>query len=427
MRRKKTEQAKLQEDVKEWEYEFDFFEEYAERAKYNEFQAEYYEWLAEEWGDDSFERRARVTRDCSKTWTIDFYKKNHLKQVVRVDRCKDPFCYNCQALRAQRRFETYAPILAKYEDDYDVYHIVLSVPNVSGAKLPGTVEWMLDRFGRVIEYFNGDKKIKGFDFDRFGYIGAVRALEITTGKRAKIDGDDFHPHLHCMFILRKGMNFVHDQYNSFSDDKVHSNSRYFFSAFEILLQRIWCLLMLRIKVTMENVRNIWQVTDGLYKDGFSVRAYPANRRWKDGIWQDVQGHGKYHELFKYAIKGTYKNESIFTREQFVAMYKAIHKCHVYQTYGVLRQYDFDKVDDDELSATAKTEIKFDLFLQALHKSEKPFRTETDLDSVLLDFKANSKRKKKIRYFGLATFRRMLAGKSEEELQTLLDEWIKELV
>ena len=157
MRRKKTEQAKLQEDVKEWEYEFDFFEEYAERAKYNEFQAEYYEWLAEEWGDDSFERKARVTRDCSKTWTIDFYKKNHLKQVVRVDRCKDPFCYNCQALRAQRRFETYAPILAKYEDDYDVYHIVLSVPNVSGTKLPGTVEWMLDRFGRVIEYFNGKK------------------------------------------------------------------------------------------------------------------------------------------------------------------------------------------------------------------------------------------------------------------------------
>ena len=105
--------------------------------------------------------------------SFNFYKKNHLKQVVMVNRCKDPFCYNCQALRAQRRFEVYAPILAKYEDEYDVYHVVLSVPNVSGAKLPGTVRHMCNRFGRVIEYFNGDKKIKGFDFDRFGYIGAA--------------------------------------------------------------------------------------------------------------------------------------------------------------------------------------------------------------------------------------------------------------
>lgn len=426
MRRKKIEKTDFQKDLKEWEYDYDFFEEYSARAKYNEFQAEYYDWMSEEYEEEKYARRAQLTRECSKIWSIDFYAKNGFKQVIGVNRCKDPFCYNCQALRARRRFEVFAPFLEQYEDDYEVYHIIFTVPNVSGKKLASTVLYMFDRFGRIIEYFNGDKKIKGFDFEKFGYIGAVRALEITTGKRAKIDGDDFHPHFHCMFILRKGMNFVHDQYNSFSDDKFDEDkSTYFHSAFEILLQRVWCLLMCKIKVTQENVRNIWQATNGRFKDGFSVRAYPANRRWKNGKWEEIEGKDKYHELFKYAIKGTYKNESIFTREQFVAMFNAINKRHVYQTYGVLRELNFNEVDDS-ISEMTKTDIKFDQFLQALQRSEKPLRTETSLDAILLDVKANLKRKKKIRYFGPSTFRKMFSKKTEEELQGMLDEWIKEL-
>lgn len=414
-------------DISEWAYENDFFQEIQAKVSYNSAQAEYYRSMASEAGEDlSLIKKAERTEECSKVWDLDVYRKHGLKQVVGVNRCHDSFCYVCQSIKAMRRFEIYAPILQAFEKDYDIYHVVFTVPNVDSSRLTITLAKMTDCFAHLIRYFQGTKKIKGIDFERFGWAGAVRSLEITTGKRKEMQGNDFHPHFHCMFLLRKGIVLPHEVYNSFSNDKNHSNGTYLFSRLETLLQRVWCLLMLNIKVTKENLINIESMTDGRYKDGFSVRAVNVNYRFNKGVWESVpDGPGKFHEIFKYAIKGTYKKESIFTYDEFCALYYALKNRRVYQTYGILSSHNFEEVDD-VFSPSMQTDMLFSIFLQVLQSREKPFRTQSDLDEILSDLKKNEKRRRKIRYFGPSTLRKAFVGFSEEDLQGKIREWLNEL-
>lgn len=414
-------------DITEWAYDDEFFSEIQAKVSYNSAQADYYRRMSSEAGEDlSLEKKAERTEDCSKLWDIDIYKKHNLKQVVGVNRCHDSFCYVCQSIKAMRRFEIYAPILQLYEKDYDIYHVVFTVPNIDGRKLGITLDKMMACFAHLIRYFQGTKKIKGIDFERFGWAGAVRSLEITTGKRKEMQGNDFHPHFHCMFLLRKGIALPHEVYNSFSNDKNHANGTYLFSRLETLLQRVWCLLMLNIKVTKENLINIESMTDGRYKDGFSVRAMNVNFKFEKGTWSSVPNTpGKFHEIFKYAIKGTYKNESIFTYDEFCTLYYALKNRRVYQTYGVLSAHNFEEVDD-VFSPRVETDMLFSLFLQVLQSREKPFRTQTELDAILFDLQKNKKRKQKVRYFGPSTLRKAFSGSTEEDLQGKIKEWLNEL-
>ena len=415
-------------DVSSWEYDREFFQDIQKRAAYNSAQAEYYRRMSKEAGEDLLmEKKAERTETCSKVWDLDVYKTHGLKQVVGINRCHDSFCYVCQSIKALRRFQIYAPVLQEYEKDYDIYHIVFTVPNVDGRRLKITLDKMTDCFARLIRYFEGSKKIKGFDFDRFGYVGAVRSLEITTGaKKDGCRGNDFHPHFHCMFLLRKGIDLPHEIYNSFSNDRNHAKGTYLFSRLETLLQRLWCLLLLNIKVTKENIINIEAMTNGRYKDGFSIRAYNVNKRFTNGVWETLpDGPGKFHEIFKYAIKGTYKNESIFTYDEFRCLYDALWNRRVYQTYGVLQKHNFEDVDD-VFTPQMATDALFEEFLKVLQSREKPFRTQTELDSILRDLTANGKRKKKIHYFGPSVLRKVFSGKTEEELQECIVRWLNEL-
>lgn len=403
----------LKTDTLAWEYEKVFFEELRDKVKYNVYQAEFYRRMAEEYHDNSFLDKADRTEACSKIWDLDYYLKHSLKQVVGINRCGDSFCYICQSIKAQRRYEIYSPVLKSYEEENDVYHVVFSVPNVDGGRLKWTLDKMTDRFARLIRYFNGGKKIKGVSFESFGYRGAVRSLEITTGKRKRLEDNDFHPHFHCMFILRKGMNFEKNIYNSFSADRYGHRAAKLFSVFDWLLQRIWCLLMLDIEVTKENIINIYEATGFKYKDGFSVNA-------------DLVTDGNYHEIFKYAIKGTYKKEAIFTYNDFEYLYDALKNRRVYQTYGCLQKHNFNEVDDI-FSPKMQTDYLFDIFLQALQRSEKPIRIQSELEEILKDFKTNGrKRKRPIKYIGPSTLRRAFKNKSEEEIQNELQQMIAEL-
>lgn len=411
-----------------WELDREFFSDIQKRAAYNEAQAEYYRRMGVECHDElAFDLKAEPAETCSKVWDLDVYHKHGLKQVIGINRCHDSFCYVCQSIKALRRFQVYAPVLQLYEEDFDIYHIVFTVPNVDGRSLAITLDKMTNCFARIIRYFEGSKKIKGFDFENFGYGGAVRSLEITTGaKKDGCRGNDFHPHFHCMFLLRKGIDLPHEIYNSFSNDRDHSKGTYLFSRLEVLLQRIFCLLMLNIKVTKDNIIDIESLTNGRYKDGFSIRAYNVNHRFRNGVWESLpDGPGKFHEIFKYAIKGTYKKESIFSYDEFCCLYNALKNRRVYQTYGLLQKHNFEEIDDIFTPQMA-TDALFEKFLRVLQTREKPFRTQTALDDILSDLSVNGKRKKKVRYFGPAGLRALFKDKTEEELQECIVTWLNEL-
>ena len=113
----------------------DWFQKLQAKAKYNIYQAEYYDRMAEDYHDELFHRKAEKTLNCSKVWHLDYYKKHGIKNIREIIRCNDNFCYVCQSLKAQRRYDLYAPLLKELETDYDIYHVIITVPNVTGAKL----------------------------------------------------------------------------------------------------------------------------------------------------------------------------------------------------------------------------------------------------------------------------------------------------
>ena len=399
---------KREESTIEWEFGADWFKDLQEKVKYNVFQSEYYERMADDYNDDTYRKKAERTLACSKVWDLNYYVRHGIKQIKSITRCQDSFCYVCQSLKAQRRFQLFSPILRQLEKTHDIFHTVFTVPNVSGQRLNWTLDKMYSRFGRMNAYLKGEKKIKGIDFFQYGYVGAVRSLEITTGKRR--NGNDFHPHFHTMIVLSKNPpNMEKCIENSFSNGKYDyvTNKRKvtYFSKFEWLLQRIWCLLMLDIKVTKQNIIDIYGVTNGLYKDGFDVKSDNAE--------------GKFHEIFKYAIKGTYKKEKIFDYEDFCYLENALRNRRVYETYGVLREYNFNDTGDIS-SSEDLSDVIFNELLRELQRREKPIVIQSCVEDILTDLNGNKKRKKKIRYIGPAVLRRTFQNLSDEEKETCLE-------
>lgn len=378
------------------------------RCHYNQFIGKFYERFADDnrvpirlddtgeivYGKDpNFLRRGKRVKECCSTWTFDFYRKSKYKHLVRVDRCNDRFCLNCQALKADQRFVQYAPLFDEFLETNDMYHVVFTVPNVNAERLRSTVTLMLDRFAYMMRFFQGTKKVKGLDFTKYGYCGAVRSLEITVSKK---DGT-FHPHLHSIFVLEKDMSLPQVFWNKYSEDRTGRTPMRLMSELDILFQRMWCLLILKKEVTLENIQNIGAVTG--YSDGFSCRADLSN--------------GKYHEIFKYAIKGSFKNETLFDYDNFLTLYDALYDRRCYQTYGCLSKYDFNEVDEDlGLNGIDKA---FELFIEKLKWCEVPKRVDNLLGEILKESASGD-----IKFISKATFLRHFKALSEEDKRMYLE-------
>ncbi len=384
------------------------------RVHYNRFIAEYYDRFAEEqkmpielrdgeivYGkDEKFLDRARGMRECGKHWQFDHYETSKYKNLIRVNRCRDRFCLNCMALEADQRYAQYAKVLDGFLFEYDLYHVVLTVPNVSEEWLRNTVTLILDRFSYMLRFFDGRKGIRNLDLKKYGYIGAVRSLEITVSKK----NGSYHPHLHCIFILKKDLDLSPVYWNRFSEDRSGRKETRLFSEFEMILQRLWCLLILKKDATKYNIEHIEEVCD--YPDGFSCYAEKAN--------------GDYHEIFKYVIKGTFEEETLFKYETFRTLYDALFGRRAYETFGVLRRYDFNDVDGD-LGLTTPDEA-FDRFIASLKLRELPKRIEEILGDIINAYNRGTEEK----YISKAVFVRHFKTLTEEEKVRYLKELSKEM-
>lgn len=310
----------------------------------------YFEDLYDETGYERYNDIAYRVRECCKYWDVDYYRFQGVKDLVRTNTCKNLFCDNCQNAIAQRRQSKYSPLLDKLSKDYDLFHIVFTVPNVVGDLLSDTVSKMFSKFGYLIRYFNGSKKIKGIDFIGYDFQGCIRALEVTRNSSTR----EFHPHFHCIFVLRKDSHLVEEKtiINPYS----YSNGILIrkFSYFEILLQKIWFLLFNDIKVTRESISSL--------EIGYSVIA-------------DSVSDGNYHEIFKYALKGLTKEDSPFGGfYDFKHLYFALFRRKIIQGYGIFLSYDFEELEFDVDS------LYFEI-VKYLHELENPERVYEYLDEV----------------------------------------------
>ncbi|WP_283746491.1 protein rep, partial [Bacillus cereus] len=257
---------------------------------------------------------------------------------------KDKFCNNCKKVKQASRMGKFIPLLQPYAED--MYQLTLTVPNCSGDELDDVIKKLFKSFARLIEYFKGKEKIKGLDFNYWGYEGAIRSLEVTYKKVKRGRGFryEYHPHLHALIVF-KGDLGERLYENPYSKDYLGKRAVRKFNKEEIIIQKIWRLLNEGKKVTLKSI-------DSLDR-GYSCQL-------------DKFKPEDFIELFKYMTKSTSEDEKGMEYIQFKTLYYSLMNKRQIQGYGVF----FNIKDDDEVSME-EVEEYYNEILEELREKENP--------------------------------------------------------
>ena len=295
--------------------------------------------------------------NCNNLWLMNTYEnegiknllkfmklgdKDNIKDFIKTNLCKDRFCANCKKVKQASRMARFMPHIKEIGESYHLYHLTLTVPNCTGDNLRETIQKMNKSFARITEYLNPDrnKKISGVDFYRFGYVGAIRSLEVTFKK------DSYHPHFHVLLALDFEEPEKHIV-NAFS--KRNGKNVRKFSNLEILIQKVWYLLNNGVKVTRSNIENIATVRKKLNEKLVDDIGYSCS--------MDLFGDNDYQELFKYMTKSFGDNEEYFTFKNFVVLYFQLMSLRQIQGYGCffrIKDIDMEEAVDDTFAPIVDT-------------------------------------------------------------------------
>lgn len=285
---------------------------------------------------------------CNKYWQLDKYEIQKIKEFKKANLCHDKFCANCKKVVQAGRMAKYIPELEKYKSN--LFHLTLTIPNCSGQDLNFMYKKMAKSFRTLIRYLDCRLKVKGINFERFKYQGAVRSLEIT------FNGDSYHPHFHVGIVLGSTLSRKNtiNTYSYNNKNGIRELKR-LFSKEEILIQKIWYLLMNDIKVTKSSIDEL--------EEGYSCAIEHFNE-------------DDYAELFKYISKGSDEEGHILTYENFISLYYGLYRVKQIQGYGCLYRID-DSIDLEELDK------QYEEYIQEITKKESPVvACETPQDLIL---------------------------------------------
>jgi hypothetical protein len=319
---------------------------------YNKTILNYYECYFQEFEleRNNTQRKKDKLAFCNKFWTLDKYELQKIKDVKRQNLCQDKFCANCKKVKQASRMAKYIPELEKYQDN--LYHLVLTVPNCRGPDLKETQKEMCKAFRSLIRLLEGSRKVKGLDFQSWGYQGAVRSFEVT------FKGDTYHPHFHVGLVASPGLLSKKKTKNLYSYDFKNGipELRRLFSKEEILIQKIWYLLINGIKVTKQSIDEL--------ETGYSciMDKFPAE---------------DYAELFKYMTKEKDQTGQVLSYDQFKTLYVGLHRVKQIQGYGCLYQID-DEIDLEVF------EEKWQGWLESIRQKESPVEVWQTPQELLLD-------------------------------------------
>ena len=328
----------------------DYFDEVQKKVEYNNYYADLYMQRFENTNLEKYAVEADRVRSCHKTWIGDYYKKVRYFNAKRVFHCHNRWCWLCCHLKQANRLYEYHLKFEQLLKDYDLYHLVFTVPNVKGKVLKDTLNRMKESVYTIIRYFQGHGNFAELDFKQYGWVGAIRSFEIVISPK------EYHPHLHVLFMLKKGLDFPNTEINKYSFNIGSKAVARTFSKFEITLQKIFYLLMNGKRVTMDNIRAT--------KIGYSC------------MMDCVEGD-RWHEVFKYATKMSKDGSSICTYEQFVLLDDILHKFKMIQGYGIF----YNIKDKPEVDPTIA--IMFEKVLVLLEQQEMPERDKCfELDKLV---------------------------------------------
>ena len=346
----------------------EILEDVIRNLNYNKTIIDYYEFFSQNSGGITFnmktlEGNTKRLRSCNRLWSIDKYEEQKIKDYVGTNLCRDKFCANCKKVRQAARMAKYIPVLETYKDR--LFHLTLTLPNVPGEDLIYTYKKMAKSFNMLIRYLDGRKKIKEIDFSSWGYEGAIRSLEVT------FKGDSYHPHFHVGLVLNPNILSKKLITNTFSYDYKTgiAELKRLFSKEEILIQKIWYLLINDKKVNKANIDGIKTIRKELNEKNIESIGYSCTiDKFKE---QD------FAELFKYMTKEKDENGDLLTYENFVALYFGLYRVKQIQGYGCLYSVT-DEIDLEEY------EEKYIEFIDSIRKKEDPERVYQKPQDLVLD-------------------------------------------
>lgn len=355
---------------------------------YNARIAYFYERLISESESKSIfvlENKLERLKSCNSLWELDIYRESLVKDFLRTNLCKDKFCNNCKKVKQASRMVKFMPEIKKVSSDYFLSQMVLTVPNVCGAGLRDTIKLLFKAFSCLMEYFSLRKKIKGVSFD-FGYIGAIRSLEVTY------KSDSYHPHLHVLLAHEKdfgGKNLV----NKYSYDFLNGREVRYFNEFEVLIQKLWFTLIEDIRKANNIPSGFKTITYATKLGNFNLQKEIKTRRMKitksrlDKVelgyscMIDKFKDDDFLELFKYITKGNgseHKDENaIMSYDNFKVLYFALNGVRQIQGYGC-----FYSIKDDDI--TDQVEDYYRTVIDYLQKKETPVSVSQTVQAILED-------------------------------------------
>lgn len=260
---------------------------------------------------------------------------------------------NCKKLKQAVRIARFKPELEKYDN---LYHMVLTVPNVSGNELSDAVKRMFKAFRQLIRYINGTDYINGLGLSEWEYQGALRSLEVTYKPWG-----EYHHHLHVIIKLDGfGENYIDSMKIRNLYSIKNGEVKKLFSPQEILLQKLWKLLYDGNRVTKDSIDKL--------DIGYSCIIDP--------ICDD-----DYYEIFKYLTKGDggsgepEAENYYMSYNNFKDLWKALYRVRQIQGYGCFYNLEID--DSEEEALIQQMDISYDEMIEELRKKETPvFARET---------------------------------------------------
>ena len=297
--------------------------------------------------------------NCNKLFLTDRYDFEMIKELRKTNLCHDKFCNNCKKVKQASRMSRYIPFIEPYSDS--CYHLVLTVPSVTSDRLKDTLDIMNKSFMYLMRYFKGSIRINGIDFKKYGYLGAIRSTEITFKDNL------YHPHFHVLLCLKSRGVEESCYVNKFS----YSTSNGFrkFTDLEILIQKIWFLLVCGVRVTKSDIDNL--------ECGFSCTL-------------DKFVNDDYIELFKYLTKDFDDSNNILSYDNFVSILEATYGMKQIQGYGIFYRIIDENLDEELLK-------DYDQVIEFLKTLDKPVSSYEKPSDLLNDPYTLISRKQIIKY------------------------------
>lgn len=325
---------------------------YREQAKqYEKYDANSIDWKHVE-KVLTMENKIANMNNCNSLWLLDVYELQKKKVFIKTNLCKDRFCNNCKKVKQALRMSRFIPKINEIAESVNMYHLTLSQPNCTGEDLNKNVKVMARSFARLIEYMKGKEKIAGINFKKYNYQGALRSLEVTYKK-----GNSFHPHYHVILALDFEDSEEKENINSFS--MKHGQLVRKFSDTEILIQKVWRLLIEQEMAKYDTVRKINDESDEKKIKKLEtelkkiIRNHPINKtRISElergySVVMDKFSHNHYYEVFKYMTKATNEGEEVFSYDNFIHLYFQLKGVRQIQGYGCFFRFkDDDSIFDD---------------------------------------------------------------------------------